>query len=225
MNIKGRGWDGFCPHNLFNPDKVFQTVNALSKSWLNWIKSESEGLVPAIFPSQELNLMGFYSRQPTWSPRRNCWPWTRTRRTCNLSMRSPRAPSMATWRTNCSLAGQWLPSHRVSTQELGFPGGLDCKEFTCNSGDPGLIPGLGRSFWRREGQPTPVFLPGESHGRRSLAGYSPWGFKELDTTEQLTHEVGRVCSNPSSATSLIFLATTASCFPRTYLQTNRSFGI
>ena len=36
-------------------------------------------------------------------------------------------------------------------------------------------------------QPTPVSLPGESHGWRSLAGYSPWGHKELDTTEQLTH--------------------------------------
>ena len=31
--------------------------------------------------------------------------------------------------------------------------------------------------------PTPVFLPGESHGRRSLVGYSPWGRKEMDTTE------------------------------------------
>ena len=34
--------------------------------------------------------------------------------------------------------------------------------------------------WRRARQPTPVFLPGESHGQRSLAGYSPWGHKELD---------------------------------------------
>ena len=40
--------------------------------------------------------------------------------------------------------------------------------------------------WRREWQPTPVFLPGESHGRRSLESYSPWGRKESDTTEQLT---------------------------------------
>ena len=39
--------------------------------------------------------------------------------------------------------------------------------------------------WRREWEPTPVFLPGESHGQRSLAGYSPWGFKELGTTELL----------------------------------------
>ena len=35
-------------------------------------------------------------------------------------------------------------------------------------------------FWRRGWQSTPVFLPGESHGQRSLAGYSPWGHKELD---------------------------------------------
>ena len=39
--------------------------------------------------------------------------------------------------------------------------------------------------WRREWLPTPVLLPGESHGQRSLAGYSPWGCKEFDTTEEL----------------------------------------
>ena len=40
--------------------------------------------------------------------------------------------------------------------------------------------------WRRERQPAPVFLPGEFHGQSSVAGYSPWGHKELDMTEQLT---------------------------------------
>ena len=40
--------------------------------------------------------------------------------------------------------------------------------------------------WRREWQPTPVFLPGISHGQRSLAGYHPWGRKESDTTGWLT---------------------------------------
>ena len=40
--------------------------------------------------------------------------------------------------------------------------------------------------WSRKWQPTSVFLPGESHGRKSLAGYSPWGCKESDMTEQLT---------------------------------------
>ena len=41
--------------------------------------------------------------------------------------------------------------------------------------------------WRREWQPTPVFLSGESHGQRSLEGYSPRGLKESDMTEGLTH--------------------------------------
>ena len=40
--------------------------------------------------------------------------------------------------------------------------------------------------WRRKWQPTPVFLPGELHGQRSLVGYSPWGHKESDTTECLS---------------------------------------
>ena len=40
--------------------------------------------------------------------------------------------------------------------------------------------------WRKEWQPTPVFLPGELHGKKSLECYSPWRQKESDTTEQLT---------------------------------------
>ena len=40
--------------------------------------------------------------------------------------------------------------------------------------------------WRRKWQPPPVFLSGKSHGQRSLAGYSSWGYKESDTTERLT---------------------------------------
>ena len=44
---------------------------------------------------------------------------------------------------------------------------------------------VGKIPWRMAWQPTPVFLPGESYGPRSLAGYSPWGCKELDTTEGL----------------------------------------
>ena len=48
-----------------------------------------------------------------------------------------------------------------------------------------LIPGLGRSPWRRKWQPTPVLLPGYSHGQRSLVGYSPWGHKESGWTERL----------------------------------------
>jgi len=46
-----------------------------------------------------------------------------------------------------------------------------------------LDPWLGKISWRRKWQPTPVSLPGKSHGQRSLAGYSPLGGKESDTTE------------------------------------------
>ena len=46
-----------------------------------------------------------------------------------------------------------------------------------------LNPWVGKIPWRRKWQPTPVFLPGKSHGQRSLAGYSPWGHRESDTTE------------------------------------------
>ena len=46
---------------------------------------------------------------------------------------------------------------------------------------------LSGAFWRRKWQHTPVFWPGQSHGQGSLVGYSPWGRKELHTTEQLTH--------------------------------------
>ena len=107
---------------------------------------------------------------------------------------------------------------------MGFPGGLAGKESTCNAGDPGLIPGLGRSPGEGIGHPLQYSwdslvaqstvkksvcnagdlgsipglgrLPGgghgnplqyscleNPHGQRSLAGYSPWGHKELDTTE------------------------------------------
>ena len=59
--------------------------------------------------------------------------------------------------------------------------------------DVGSIPVSGKIPWRRAWQPTPVFLPGESYGQRSLAGYSPWGHKELDTTEQLnTHSTSQM---------------------------------
>ena len=47
-------------------------------------------------------------------------------------------------------------------------------------------PRVGKIPWRRAWQPTPVFLPGESHGQRSLVGYSPCGYKESDTTEYLS---------------------------------------
>ena len=70
------------------------------------------------------------------------------------------------------------------------------KELTCqNAGDLGLIPGSGRFPWRRAWQPTPVFLPGESHGRRSLEGYSLWNRRVRTdlATKQRSHWPSTKC--------------------------------
>ena len=64
------------------------------------------------------------------------------------------------------------------------------KDLTATAGDVrdlGLVPGSGKIPWRRAWQPTLVFLLGELHGQRSLAGYSPCGCKELDLTEMTLH--------------------------------------
>ena len=71
----------------------------------------------------------------------------------------------------------------------GFPGGTGGKEPACQCRRHKTCrfdPWIGKIPWRRKWQPTPIFLPGESHGQRSLVGYSPWGHKELDTTERLS---------------------------------------
>ena len=79
-----------------------------------------------------------------------------------------------------------LLQYAFVSNKSGFPGGSDGKESTCNAGDQSLIPGLGRSPGRAWLH-TSVFLPGESHEPWNLVGYSPWGHKESDMTELLTH--------------------------------------
>ena len=74
----------------------------------------------------------------------------------------------------------------------GLPRWLSGKEFTYQCRRHGFDPWVRKIPWRRKWQPAPIFLPRESHGPRSLAGYSPWGCKELDMAEWLstnTHEV------------------------------------
>ena len=67
---------------------------------------------------------------------------------------------------------------------MDFPGGSVGKESACNTGDLGLIPGLGRSPGRGHGNPLQYYcLDKNPHGQRRLVGYSPWGHKMSDTTE------------------------------------------
>ena len=73
---------------------------------------------------------------------------------------------------------------RFYSPEMIFKGTtLSCTCLQC--GRPGFNPWVRKILWWRAWQPTPILLPGESHRRRSLIGYSPQGRRELDTTERL----------------------------------------
>ena len=75
---------------------------------------------------------------------------------------------------------------KLKTQYLFiFPGGSDGKESACNAGDLGLIPGSERSPRGGHGNPLQYSCLENLQGQRSLLGYSPWGYKELDMTKQL----------------------------------------
>ena len=90
---------------------------------------------------------------------------------------------------------------------LGLPSWLSGKESTYQSRRhkrQGPISESGSS-WSRKWQPTPAFSPGESHGQRSLVGYSPWGHKESDTTEVTCHSRVQHSTTNLSANSLNFL--------------------
>ena len=81
-----------------------------------------------------------------------------------------------------------LPILQEYILSFGLPWWLRGKESACQCRRHSSIPGLGRP-WRRKWQPTPVFLPGKSHGQRSLAGYKPWGCKVSAMTWQLEHVI------------------------------------
>ena len=82
---------------------------------------------------------------------------------CSHTPATPCAPGLLWW------SSSWLPSCTFL--------------FTASS----------KPQWRRQWQPTPVFLPGKSHGQRSLVGCSPWRHKELDTTERLCFHFSLSC--------------------------------
>ena len=67
------------------------------------------------------------------------------------------------------------------------------KILLCMSISPLFLDGNILQWWRRRWHPTPVLLPGKSHGRRSLVGYRPWGHQESDTTERLPFHFSLSC--------------------------------
>ena len=90
-----------------------------------------------------------------------CIPWSQRFENCSMAV------LVSVCVSNTFQVAQWWRIH------------LQCR----NSRRPGFDPWIRKIPWRREWLPTPVFLPGEFHGQRSLAGYSPWLCKESDMTQ------------------------------------------
>ena len=100
--------------------------------------------------------------------------------------------------------GQEDPLEKGSATHSSIPGLSWWLRWSPAKRGPGFDPWVGKIPWRREQLPIPVFLPRESHGQRSLVGYSPWGCKELDTNEWLschtfvkTHKMHKSRKNPN----------------------------
>ena len=89
------------------------------------------------------------------------------------------------WEVNCK--GQWETSLSVDIVLLRASLVAQKVNICLQCRRPELSPWVSRIPWRKEWLPTPVFLPGEFHGQRSLVGYSPWGRKASDMTERLKH--------------------------------------
>ena len=89
----------------------------------------------------------------------------------------------------------------------GTPRWLSGKESTCQFKRHEFGPWVRKIPWRKKWQPTSVLLPGKFHGQRSLVGYSPWGGKELDTTERLSTQalVAPSCSELDLLENLLHL--------------------
>ena len=112
--------------------------------------------------------------------------WTKTKCVC-ICVHTPE-----NWKWLCLRKRGNLCKHdSLDFFDLCFLGGSDGKESACQCRRLEFYPWVKKIPWRREWQPTPVLLPGESHGQRSLPGYSPLGRKESDMAEQLSQNLMR----------------------------------
>ena len=129
-------------------------------------------------------------------PRRRQWSWGKVRVAvlvlCGCLNRYRRLGGSPGRHLSSHSYGRWksqieVSSELVSLRLYGLPWWLSQYRTCLQCRRPGFNPWVGKIPWRREWQPTPVSLPGESHGERSPTGYSSWGCKESDTTEWLTY--------------------------------------
>ena len=143
------------------------------------------------------------------------WSFLWLQKSCKvvLPWRSSQSPQAASGEQSCRLwASKQGPAHSASNLLLtkptdgwaikegkgkdveseGFSRWQNGKGPTCQCRIRGFDPWVRKIPWRKAWQPTPVFFPGESHGQRSLAGCSPWGHRESDSTEWLSMHTSEV---------------------------------
>ena len=115
-----------------------------------------------------------------------------------------RSPGWLPLSSHCAWHSECISLHVLQTRELRIrespSWGLSGKEPACQHRRCRLDPWVGKIPWRRKWQPTPVLLPGKSHGQRSLAGCSPWGCKRarhvLATKQQAKRGKGTTQHHP-----------------------------
>ena len=111
--------------------------------------------------------------------------------------------------TSCFQKPPWSPSPATHLNfpllPKGLPWWLSGKESACQCRRPWFNPWVRKIPWRRKWQPTLVFLPGKSHGQRSMAGYSPWDHRrvghDLATKQQTTWLPSTISTTLSSLSS------------------------
>ena len=94
-----------------------------------------------------------------------------TREACEIGLRTRVSYTAGGFFTTLPIYRKW------NRPDIGLSRWLSGKESTCNIGDSGSIPRLGKISRKRKWQPTPASLPGKSHEQRSVVGYSTWGRK------------------------------------------------
>ena len=142
-----------------------------------------------------------FSTKTSWQEHLRC-TW-RILETASQSSLDPFQPPESYFILNSALRVASTSSYLVRKHDSAcwstsdFPGGSDGKVSAYNAEDPRFNPWIGRISCRRKWQPSPVFLPGKSHGQRSLVGYSPSGRKESDATERLhVYQLRKAATSP-----------------------------
>ena len=194
---RGALWDLFyksiCPHGLITPQRPYFPISSHGQSRFNNEFGETQYSLHSVlsisFPNWPLNVI-----PSDW----------------NIS------PQIFTKNTPFSSVQMEMTNYCLYTNLAGLPWWLKQSSISPQFRRHRFNPWVGKIPWRRKWQSTPVFLPGESHGRRSLVVNTPWGHKDSDTSEC-------TCTILSTAEYVIFFILKKNlCIPT--LKFIRSFG-